>query len=136
LYTSPPVNIFGNKAIHTLARRIETYPDKLTDRQAVLYVGNIIRMQEEIGTGGGGFRFLYAAFLQEAADILHKPELKEFSERMTAIGDAWRNFAYGAARICKARKTDLVSYKDLSQMLHEIGDKELALFKDLKKVAL
>jgi hypothetical protein len=26
-------------------------------------------MQEEIGTGGAGFRFLYAAFLQEAAQI-------------------------------------------------------------------
>ncbi|MNU27571.1 hypothetical protein D3C71_159660 [compost metagenome] len=134
LYTSPPIGIFGNKAIHTLARKIKTYPDKLTDRQAVLYVGNIIRMQEEIGTGGGGFRFLYAAFLQEAAEILGKPELKEFSQRMTAIGDQWRNFAYSAARICKARKSDLVSYNDLSDMLHQIGHDELRLFNDLRKV--
>ncbi|RQO31841.1 peptidase [Taibaiella sp. KBW10] len=136
LYTSPPIGLFGNKAIHTLANRLEHYPDKLTDRQAVLYVGNIIRMQEEIGTGGGGFRFLYAAFLQEAAQILGKPELKEFSQRMTAIGDAWRNFAYSAARICKARTSDLVSYKDLSKMLHEIGHQEKAFFMDLKKVNL
>ena len=34
------------------------------------FLGNIVRMQEEIGTGGGGFRFMYAAFLQEAGDVL------------------------------------------------------------------
>src|SRR6185436_166585 len=37
------------------------------DAHARLYTGNIVRMQEEIGTGGAGFRFLYASFLQELA---------------------------------------------------------------------
>ena len=35
----------------------------------LLYLGHAIRMQEEIGTGGGGFRLMYAAFLHEAAHI-------------------------------------------------------------------
>src|SRR5690606_573679 len=61
---SPPVPWAGNNAIFTLARKVAAYPDKLTDRKRKLYLGNIIRMQEEIGTGGAGFRFLYAAFLQ------------------------------------------------------------------------
>jgi hypothetical protein len=91
-------------------------------------------MQEEIGTGGGGFRFLYAAFLQEAAQYLGKNELGILSERYTKIGDQWRNFAYSAARICKARNSDLVSYTELSKLLHDIGDKEKEFFKDLKKV--
>jgi hypothetical protein len=31
-------------------------------------------MQEEVGTGGGGFRFMYAAFLQRAdEEIGHEP---------------------------------------------------------------
>ena len=136
LYLSPPINIFGNKAIFTLADRIEKYGQKLTPRQAVLYLGNIIRMQEEIGTGGGGFRFLYAAFLQEAADILQNEELRQFSEQMTVIGDAWRNFAYSAARICKSRESDLVSFKELATMLREIGTAEKHFFKALKNVRL
>jgi len=33
-------------------------------------------MQEEIGTGGAGFRYIYAAFLQEAADFLEDDHLR------------------------------------------------------------
>jgi len=133
--SSPPVPWFGVNAIHLLAKKIEQYPKKLTPRQCTLYLGNIIRMQEEIGTGGGGFRFLYAAFLQEAAQHTGNNELGILSERYTAIGDQWRHFAYSAARICKARNSDLVSYTELSKLLHDIGDKEKQFFKDLKKVS-
>lgn len=132
--SSPPLPWFGVNAIHTLANKIEKYPKQLTPRQCTLFLGNIIRMQEEIGTGGGGFRFLYAAFLQEAANYLGKTELGTLSERYTLIGDQWRHFAYSAARICKARNSDLVSYTELSKLLHDIGDKEKQFFKDLKKV--
>ncbi len=132
--SSPPVPWFGINAIHTLANKIEKYPEKLTPRQCTLYLGNIIRMQEEIGTGGGGFRFLYAAFLQEAAQYLGHNELGKLSERCTLMGDQWRHFAYSAARICKARESDLVSYKELSKQLHGIGDTEKQFFKDLKAV--
>lgn len=132
--SSPPVPWFGVNAIHTLANKIEKYPEKLTPRQCTLFLGNIIRMQEEIGTGGGGFRFLYAAFLQEAAQYLSHNELGKLSERCTKMGDQWRHFAYSAARICKARESDLVSYKELSKLLHAIGDTEKQFFKDLKAV--
>jgi len=54
-------------------------------------------MQEEIGTGGAGFRYLYAAFLQEAGEMLKRDDLQEMSAELTAIGDEWRNFAYNAA---------------------------------------
>ena len=45
--------------------------------------GNVLvngrRMQEEIGTGGAGFRFLYAAFLQEAGEKLNRADLLKAS---------------------------------------------------------
>ena len=69
----------------------------------LLYVGNIVRMQEEIGTGGGGFRFIYASFLQEAARQWAEPRLQEASELMTRAGDGWREFALLGARFCKRR---------------------------------
>jgi hypothetical protein len=131
---SPPLPWFGLNAIDLLAKKIRHYPDKLTPRQCVLYLGNIIRMQEEIGTGGGGFRFLYAAFLQEAAAYLQQEELATLSARYTAIGDQWRHFAYSAARICKARTNDLISYKELSKLLTDIGKQERNFFRDLKRV--
>jgi len=131
---SPPLRWFGNKAIFLLADRIRKYPRKLTPRRASLYLGNIIRMQEEIGTGGGGFRYLYAAFLQEAGTLLQRDDLQQYAAKLTEIGDSWRSFAYHAARLVKDRQTDVVSYNDLSDMLREIGAKEKAVFEEMRKI--
>lgn len=131
---SPPIPWFGNKAIFLLANKIRKYPQKLTPRKSALYLGNIIRMQEEIGTGGGGFRYLYAAFLQEAGQLLQRDDLQRFSEELTSIGDEWRNFAYRAARLVKARTTDLVSYDELSDLLNSCGEREKKVFNELKHI--
>jgi hypothetical protein len=130
---SPPLPWFGNKAIFLLANKIKEYPKKLTPRKASLYLGNIIRMQEEIGTGGAGFRYLYAAFLQEAGEMLKRDDLKEMSAGLTQIGDEWRNFAYHAARQMKARQTDIVSFDELGDLLRLCGEKERDFFKRLDK---
>lgn len=132
---SPPLPWFGCNAFALLAKKINGYPEKLSERKAALYLGNIIRMQEEIGTGGAGFRYLFAAFLQEAAERLQREDLQQFSEELTSIGDAWRNFAYSAARIVKARSNDLVSFGQLSKQLLEIGRREKDVLKRLRKAA-
>lgn len=134
LMLSPPLPWFGINAIFLLAKKIRKYPQQLTPRQAQLYLGNIIRMQEEIGTGGAGFRFLYAAFLQEASELMKRDDLAELAVELTSIGDEWRNFAYSAARQMKARKTDLVSYDELGDMLVSIGNREKDFFKRLDKL--
>ena len=131
---TPPIHWFGNKAIWVLANRIRKYPAKLTPRQAQLYLGNVIRMQEEIGTGGAGFRYLYAAFLEEAGQLIGKEDLQAFSKELTNIGDEWRSFAYSAARIMKARQTDLVSYDELAKLLINIGEREKDLFQRMNKL--
>ena len=131
---SPPIPWFGNKGIFLLAKKIKSYPDKLTPRRASLYLGNIIRMQEEIGTGGAGFRYLYAAFLQEAGHLLQRDDLLRLSEELTAIGDGWRHFAYSAARIVKARTSDVISYGELSELLRACGEKELQFFTKLQQL--
>ena len=130
----PPLPWFGNKAIFLLANRITGYPKKLTPRKAALYLGNVVRMQEEIGTGGAGFRYIYAAFLQEAGQLLKRDDLLEFSQELTAIGDDWRSFAYHAARILKARQSDIVSYDELGELLRKCGTKEKELFKKMEKL--
>lgn len=130
---SPPLPWFGNKAIFLLANKIRNYPKKLTPRKAALYLGNVIRMQEEIGTGGAGFRFLYAAFLQEAGQLMKRDDLLGYAKELTDIGDNWRNFAYHAARLMKDRKTDLVSYDELSELLIKCGNMEKDFFKRLEK---
>ncbi|MFY0254723.1 BtrH N-terminal domain-containing protein [Chitinophaga sp. 30R24] len=131
-----PVPLFGVKGIRFLAKKVSGYAENPGDRKANLYLGNIIRMQEEIGTGGAGFRFLYAAFLQEAATLLKKDELSKLAGELTKIGDLWRNFAFMAGRVCKSRAADHTSYKELSEMLLQCAAAEEVFFRKLAQVKL
>jgi hypothetical protein len=47
------------------------------------YLGQLIRMQEEIGTGGSDL--FTGAFLQEAAVILKNDELRELSKKLQQL---------------------------------------------------
>lgn len=105
-----PVPWTGIRGIRYLARRLEKLPHRrLTTRQRQLMVGQVIRMQEEIGTGGGGFRYLYAAFLQEAATWADNESLVRAAELMAASGDSWRQFAVQGARFVKSGDEDLLT---------------------------
>jgi hypothetical protein len=130
---SIPLPFFGVRGIRYVSGQIKNWPEKLGEKKAALYLGNFIRMQEEIGTGGGGFRFIYAAFLQEAAQVLNNPRLRELSHEMTAIGDRWREFATIGGRIIKKRSNEHETYPAMSAILAEIADREQILFSELKK---
>ncbi len=130
---SIPLPFFGIRGIRYAARQMEKWPARLGEKKADIYLGNFVRMQEEIGTGGGGFRFIYAAFLQEASELLNKPELLEFSRIMTDNGDRWRTLASMAARIIKKRNSDDETYGALSALLRDIADREAEIFSELKK---
>jgi hypothetical protein len=93
-------------------------------------------MLEEIGTGGAGFRFIYAAFLQESAGILNNPLLNEASSEFTEIGDKWREFAYLSARVFKNRDNGSTSYEMLADKLLAIACKEEEIFKKLSTISL
>jgi hypothetical protein len=128
-----PMPIIGVRGIRYVAKLIKKWPVKEGTKKANHYLAQIVRMQEEIGTGGGGFRFIYAAFLQEAAVILENKELQILSLEMTAIGDLWRDFAVEASRVYKNRSTKADIYNTLSDELLAIADKEEVFFKKLKK---
>jgi len=128
-----PVPIVGINAMKWVAKDIRKWPAKKGVKVANHYLAQMVRMQEEIGTGGGGFRFIYAAFLQEAAVILKNEKLKEFSTEMTIIGDMWRDFAVNAARVYKNRSNQTDVYNALADELLVIAAKEETFFKNLKK---
>ncbi len=130
-----PVPYVGVKGVKTVAGLIRKWPEKKGTKTANHYLGQIVRMQEEIGTGGGGFRYIYAAFLQEASKQLGNEKLLELSSEMTQIGDLWRDFAVDASRIYRNRSTKVVIdvYDDVATQLEMIANKEEAFFKKLKK---
>jgi len=130
-----PIPIVGVKAIRWVSKDILRWYDKRGVKITNHYLAQMIRMQEEIGTGGGGFRFIYGAFLEEAAEVLKNNTLKECSQEITAIGDLWRDFAVEVARLYKNRnQAHRAAYEDLSQRLLTIAQREEAFYKRLKKV--
>ena len=129
-----PMPFVGVNGIRYLGNKIPKYPKMYGERKAAVHLVQLIRMMEEIGTGGAGFRFLYAAFLQEAAGITGIDELNDFSLRLTAIGDQWRVFATEAARICKKRSSEKVDYQTIGDYLKQIGKQEDSFFHDLDQL--
>src|SRR5574343_606784 len=82
-----PLPIIGVRGIRWLAKAIEKLDTGSDAAHSKLFIGQVVRMQEEIGTGGGGFRVIYASFVQEAADLLARPALGELAEQLIDIGD-------------------------------------------------
>jgi len=129
-----PGPIAGVDGINYTARQIRKWRDKLGPRKAGLYLGQIVRMQEEIGTGGGGFRFLYAAFLEQAADITGNQKLISLSDEFTKAGDLWRASAINMGRIFKGRLNEQKDFLECADMLDNIAAIERAAFKELRKI--
>lgn len=128
-----PVPIVGVKAMQWVAKNIRKWPEKIGAKHTNHYLGQIVRMQEEIGTGGGGFRYIYAAFLQEAGKLLKNDELLVLSKQMTEIGDQWRDFAVDASRIYKNRSAESDGYNKIADQLDAIAKREELFFKTLKR---
>lgn len=122
----------GVRGILYLSKKIRSWEEKMGQREARQNLAQVIRMLEEIGTGGAGFRFIYAAFLQEAAAVTNIADLNTYSKRMTEIGDKWREFAYKGARIIKKRKGESFTYNDLGDILEQISVLEKDFFCDLR----
>ncbi|MBA3705959.1 MAG: BtrH N-terminal domain-containing protein [Bacteroidetes bacterium] len=130
-----PGSIAGVAGIKYTSKQIRKWRDKLGPRKAGLYIGQIVRMQEEIGTGGGGFRFLYAAFLEEASRYLNEPKLLEVSEDFTKVGDLWRASAVQMGRIFKGRiNNDQKDFEVCADLLLQIYEIEKSAFQKLEKM--
>lgn len=127
-----PFTIFGWRAIHYLASRMERWPRRVKDpKDALVLLATVVRMQEEIGTGGAGFRYLGAAFLQEAGPLLGQAEWQGWSARLTAIGDRWRDFASRSAKIIKSGKAEPAEFAEAAGIVRECGTRERELFAEI-----
>lgn len=129
-----PGPIAGVSGIRYTAKRIKKWRDSLGLKTAGLYLAQLVRMQEEIGTGGGGFRYIYAAFLQESYGFYPDETLPKISESFTKSGDLWRTAAVEAAGIYKGRLTKQEDFNRIGDYLLEIAELEQQAFTALSKI--
>ena len=126
-----PLPLIGIRGIERVARAVERLPAGDKVAQSKLFVGHLVRMQEEIGTGGGGFRYMYASFLEEAASRCARPALGELAGELVDIGDRWREFALAAARMIRDR--DPFDAPHLGSLLRAQGNAEKDFFARLER---
>ena len=132
-----PGGIAGVAGIKYTSRQIKKWRNKLGPRKAGFYLAQIVRMQEEIGPGGGGFRFLYAAFLEQACGYLKEDRLLSISEEFTKAGDLWRASAVQMGRIYKGRiNNGQADFDVCAELLLQISEIEKNAFRALSKIKL
>jgi len=131
-----PFPYAGLKGMDRVANKIRSFKKKTSPKEKKyikLFLTHIVRMQEEIGTGGGGFRFLYAAFLQESMKYdLDKNILEKASNLFIQSGDTLRDFAL----LCvKASRSDIpIDFDQIADKLLEAKAYEAEAYKVLKKI--
>ncbi len=127
-----PVPFIGIKGMRRFADNIPTWPKLARNMDALSHAIMSIHITlEERGTGGGGFRFMYASFLQEAAKLLNRQEFTDMSKIIMAIGDRWRELSLFVARIGKDRDLGDNRMQEIRQMIRARADEEESFFKTL-----
>ena len=127
-----PIPFIGVTAIRRFARDIPSWPAKSRSVDELAHQIMLIHLLlEERGTGGGGFRFMYAAFLQEASRLLGNDELFSLSKKMMNNGDKWREIAMTAARSSKQRDLGPDRLILLRDLVLERAEEEESLFRAL-----
>jgi hypothetical protein len=130
-----PVPFVGVKGIRLFAKKVVDWPKLARDTEHLSHeIMKINIFLEDQGTGGAGFRFMYATFLREASERLNDPELLEMSKRIMEIGDRWREISLFSARIGKHRDFSPERLKELSGMIYDRADAEERFFRDMLKL--
>ncbi len=139
----------GIQGMKTFADKILTWPDKYKGvklREGILF--NAVTFEDQ-GTGGGAFRLMYGAFLQEVAAMFGSEALKKSADDLIAHGYRWKEVSRQFIRVGKLipmdnnaydlwRKDNEAALKDgLSKLREEflkLADFEKHFFGDLKRI--
>jgi hypothetical protein len=131
---SLPIPFLGVRGIRTFAKKVVTWPTLARDEDHLSHEIMMINVTlEDRGTGGAGFRFMYATFLQQASEVLGAGALAELSQEMMGIGDRWREISIYTARMGKARDFGSEKFQELREMILARADEEERFFKALRK---
>ena len=130
-----PIPILGVKGIKTFGKKIVEWPKYAKNVDDLSHaIMRINTLFEDQGTGGGGFRFIYASFLREASEHLNMPVLNDMAKNIMTIGDHWREFSVFVAKLGKNRDLGSDRFLDMREMIYKMADEEEIFFKDLAKI--
>lgn len=80
----PPIKNLGLKGIDKWAKLVLKWPDQFPGEQLFGCLHNILTLLDTSGTGGGGFRKMYAQFLKEAGKLTGDKRFTQAAAGFTA----------------------------------------------------
>jgi len=128
-----PLPFIGYKGISYLSKRMRRYLKKYGKEKALESIKWQYTISEVAGTGGSGYRFIYASFLKEAAEYLKDEELAELAKEMRQVGESWQQYAVEATRYIKSEGKNDINL--LADIIQSIAPQEEQIFRKLKKWA-
>ena len=126
-----PFPYFGVKGIYFLSKRIRSYDKTYGRLRALDNIKWQIQTSEEAGTGGSGYRYMYATFLKQAGKYLQDEQLTLFADDMRDIADKWQLFALEARHFLKGHNGK--NMDGLADIVFKIAQMEEKFFINLKK---
>jgi len=133
--TRPPISNLGVRGIRKAASLIGKWPSAMdTENLTAACFNGYITIDATGGTGGGMFRYMYARFLRDAAEITGEPRYAEIGSRLHTAGDRWQEVA---ALFDKAhREADPTGPLDeIPPLLRAVADIEEPAWNDLITVS-
>ncbi|TFG93089.1 MAG: DUF4872 domain-containing protein [Syntrophobacterales bacterium] len=131
-----PLPFMGIRGIRYFGDKVTSWPKLCRDTDHLSHEIMMIHViLEDRGTGGGGFRYLYASFLQEAGALLANRNLDDLAKEMMANGDEWRQISLFVARIGKERDLGSNRLVELRNLIHERARVEKDIFERLFAIA-
>lgn len=129
-----PTNYFGVKGIALLAKYIKKWSKTMSEEELFVNLRKITLMSEYTGTGGSGYRYMYATFLHEAGQILNNDNFDKIANEMTNAADMWREFHLNIIRYSKENlRKKALPISALANLIDEIAVKEKKVFCELEK---
>lgn len=124
-----PFPYFGPKGIHYMAKHLRHWEEKYTPKQIDRALYNYYRMSEQAGTGGSGYRYIYARFLSQCGEMFQSEVLSDSAESLNKAAEAWRTFSL---HILHYRKKMDATLEDMSDALEEASQYEYETFHNIK----
>lgn len=133
--TKVPIPFMGYKGIKYFAREVKSWPALTRDLDHLSHeIMNINIVLEDRGTGGAGFRYMFATFLQEASVLFENDILKEQSKKWMDNGDEWRKVSLHVARIGRNRELGPEKLEELAELISSRSPAEQELFNEIKTI--
>ena len=127
--SSIPFKYFGSKGIHYFAKDLRTWHKKYTNDRIDYNLLWYYRLIEQAGTGGAGYRYIYADFLKEASSLLQSEILENCSITMNNSADCWRQFTVNCNRYINRQN---ISLEEMADIIDEAGNYEYETFNKIQ----